>query len=306
MYKIFIDGQEGTTGLKIFDRFRKRDNFEILKIEDEDRKNIEKRLEYINKADITFLCLPDEAALEIAALAPEESRIIDTSTAHRTDSEWVYGMPELNIKQRDLIRRANRVASPGCHATGFILSVKPLIDYRIVAKAYNFSCISITGYSGGGKKLIKKYEQNKFPAPMQYAAEQRHKHLPEMQKMTGIYHYPIFNPIVANYYSGMQVIVPLEARFLSNFSRVENLTEVYKKAYGGNPMIEVLDGPPEELSLIPSDYMAGSNKLLLWVSGNMERVCVNTLYDNLGKGASGAAVQCMNIMLGLPENEGLV
>lgn len=306
MYKIFIDGQEGTTGLKIFERFKDRNDFEILKIDDRDRKNLDKRLEYIEKADITFLCLPDDAAKEIAKLAPENAKIIDTSTAHRTDDKWVYGMPELEADARAKIRNAFRVASPGCHATGFILSLRPLTDNGIVPKDHAFSCTSITGYSGGGKRLIKKYHEGNFTAPQQYAQGQMHKHLPEMKKMAKIDRYPIFTPVVANYYSGMQVIVPLEKTIMKEAIGIKGLTEIYKDRYSDSKMIEVLEMSPEVMDMIPSDYMSGSNRLMLWVSGNDERFCINTLYDNLGKGASGAAVQCMNIMLGISEEEGLL
>ncbi len=317
MYKVFIDGKEGTTGLKIFERFAKRPEIKVLTLEDEDRKKIDKRLECIKKSDVTFLCLPDSASVELVEAAPSNVRIIDTSTAHRTHEDWVYGMPELSREQRELIRGADRVAVPGCHATGFILSVRPLIERGIVSDEYSFSCTSVTGYSGGGKKMIAEYEGQNVTTNV-YATGQEHKHLPEMVKMTGIKKPPIFMPIVGNFFSGMHVMVPLDLSVVTienlkdagnncevDFTEKDEkfllkaLTEVYKEKYKNDIMIEVLEENPGEFQRVHSDGMRGNDGVKLWVSGNSERCVVNALYDNLGKGASGAAVQCMDIMLGM-------
>ena len=228
-YKVFIDGEEGTTGLKINEYFRTRDNIELLHIDREKRKDPEERLRLIKKADVSFLCLPDAASREIAAAAPGECRILDTSTAHRTSPQWVYGMPELCESQREKIRESSRVAVPGCHATGVILLIKPLLDEGMLSEDYPFSAFSITGYSGGGKKMIAEYrnedrqtkpeKEDPLKSPRQYGITQHHKHLPEIMKATGLSALPSFIPVVADYYSGMEVIVPIKADMLKTGGR---------------------------------------------------------------------------------------
>ncbi|MDD2190480.1 MAG: N-acetyl-gamma-glutamyl-phosphate reductase [Eubacteriales bacterium] len=310
-YRIFIDGREGTTGLKIQKRLQDRDDLEILSISDNERKNLRARLEIINKADITFLCLPDDASREIAKNAGKDRRIIDTSTAHRTNNEWVYGFPELNAAQKDRIKGSNRVAVPGCHATGFISLVNPLVSLGIIKKDYPFTCHSITGYSGGGKSMIAQYESNfrnqYFDSPRQYGLTQHHKHLPEMKAMTGISHVPVFLPIVADYYSGMLATVSLHGRLIKDKKTPEELRRIYSEYYKEQIFIQVreFEEYPED-GFMPANELTETDGLELFVTGNEEQMILMARYDNLGKGASGAAIQCMNIMLGLPESKGLV
>lgn len=312
MYKIFIDGQEGTTGLKIFDRFQKRRDIEILKIENEKRKCIDHRLAKMEEADITFLCLPDEASLEIIKRAPKDARILDTSTAHRTNKDWIYGFPELNQMQRQLIKTASRVAVPGCHASGFIALVNPLIALDLAPTDYPFSCHSITGYSGGGKKMIGAYESQpdssggELDSPRQYGLSQKHKHLKEMTAITGIAYEPIFHPIVSNFYSGMVVTVPVHTRLLKKKIRPQELREAFQSYYQGNPMVKVRDAHEEPGSgFVGANHLSGANQMELFLFGNEDRITLMARFDNLGKGASGVAIQCMNLMLGLPEETGL-
>lgn len=309
-YKIFIDGQEGTTGLKIFQRFKDRQDVELLKIDASRRKDLEARLEMVSQADITFLCLPDEASKEIAEKAGRDARILDTSTAHRTNPGWVYGLPELNQDQREKIKGANRVAVPGCHATGFILLAAPLISLGIAENTYPFSCHSITGYSGGGKKMIAQYEEpvraEDLYSPRQYGMGQIHKHLPEMTTIAQLAYPPIFNPIVADYYCGMLVTLPLHTRLLAKKLKPAELHEIYRQYYSEQPMIKVMEyGLDPERGFLSANRLADSDDLQLFVYGHEERIILAARYDNLGKGASGAAVQCMNIMLDLPERKGL-
>ncbi|MEG1584833.1 MAG: N-acetyl-gamma-glutamyl-phosphate reductase [Anaerovorax sp.] len=320
LYKVFIDGQEGTTGLKIFERFEKRQDIQMLRIDGQYRKSLDHRLDMIEKADITFLCLPDAASLEIIKHAPAHARILDTSTAHRTNPDWVYGFPELQEGQRERIGKANRVAVPGCHATGFISLVKPLIAMDIAEKEYPFTCYSVTGYSGGGKKMIKDYEddfvvggrnpihgmETELSSPRQYGLTQWHKHLPEMKAMTGIAYDPVFNPIVSNYYSGMLVSVQLHTRLLKKKRNPQQLRETFQEYYHNQLLVKVrTEEETPESGFIGSNNLGGSNEMELFIVGNEERITLMSRFDNLGKGASGAAIQCMNIMLGLPEDTGL-
>jgi N-acetyl-gamma-glutamyl-phosphate reductase len=311
-YKVFIDGAEGTTGLKIHQYFQKRDDIELLKIDQEKRKDLDERLSLIKKADISFLCLPDAAAKEIAAAAPAESRILDTSTAHRTDPSWTYGMPELCSEQRDKIRNSSRVAVPGCHATGVILLIKPLLEAGLVSPDYPFCAFSLTGYSGGGKKMIAQYEsaervrgnighQDILCSPRQYGIAQMHKHLPEITAATGISSAPAFSPIVADYYSGMEVTVPIKADGVTK-ADVEKVVAGY---YRNQPLVTVRDSL-DEGGFIAAGSLSGTNRLEITVEGNDENILLVAVYDNLGKGASGAAIQNMNIMLGLDETKGLI
>lgn len=312
LYKVFIDGKEGTTGLKIFERFEKRPDIQILSIEDENRKCLDHRLDMVKMADITFLCLPDEASLEISKRASKDARILDTSTAHRTNLDWVYGFPELKEGQRGRIGSANRVAVPGCHATGFISLVKPLVALGIAEKDYPFTCHSITGYSGGGKKMIAEYEiqdgmlDSEYLAPRQYGLNQHHKHLREMKALTEIEYEPIFNPIVSNFHSGMAVSVPLHTRLLKKKMSTQQLCEVFQDYYKDQPMIQVkTESDIPKTGFLGANALEGKNKIEIFILGNEERMTLMSRFDNLGKGASGAAIQCMNIMLGLKEDLGL-
>lgn len=309
-YKIFIDGKEGTTGLKIYERFAGREDLEILQLDDEKRKNIDSRLEKIYEADISFLCLPDVAAKEIIEKAPEDAKILDTSTAHRTNPQWVYGFPELDHGQREKIKNAKRVSVPGCHATGFISLVNPLIALGIADVDYPFTCHSITGYSGGGKKMIGEYKNIdralEFSSPRQYGLTQKHKHLNEMTTLAGIAYKPVFNPIVADYYSGMEVTVPLHNRLLNGVGSAQDIHNKMKEYYAGSKFIKVMEfGKEPESGFLGANKMSDKDSLQLYVFGHEEQTVLVALFDNLGKGASGAAVQCMNIMLGMPEDTGL-
>lgn len=310
MAKVFIDGQEGTTGLKIVERLKKRPDIQILHIDQEKRKDPEARLKKIKEADITFLCLPDTASREIAEMAPKECRILDASTAHRTNPDWAYGFPELTVGQRQRIRESNRVAVPGCHASGFIALVKPLMEKGIISEEQVLSCTSLTGYSGGGKKMIAEYEEDtdkKLRAPRIYGLSQEHKHLPEMMKISGLKKAPLFFPIVSSYYSGMVTTISLSGEEAKREITPEILKELYQRFYTGQPLIRVLEDLPEqEGSMIAGDRLSGRDDMEILVTGNSERMAVSASFDNLGKGASGAAIQCMNIMLGLEETLGLV
>lgn len=307
-YKVFIDGGHGTTGLKIHERLDQRDDIEILRIDEAHRKDLDARIEMTKQADISILCLPDAASQELAQAAPPDVRLIDTSTAHRTNPDWVYGMPELAPGQREKIRNAARVANPGCHATGFILLVRPLVDAGILPPDYPLDAFCITGYSGGGKKMIQNHEKADREAylssPGQYGLTQKHKHLPEMVMMTGISQAPAFSPVVGDFYSGMVMTVPLHTGMLHGSPGPEEIRQVYRERYGGEKLIRVMDKDPED-GFIHSNVMAGSDEFQIFVTGNEERVLLLSRFDNLGKGASGQAVQNMNIMLGIEETKGV-
>ena len=303
-FKVFVDGGEGTTGLKIHEYFARRDDIEVLSIDSDKRKDLEERVSLISQADVSFLCLPDSAAREIAAAAPKDARILDTSTAHRTSEEWVYGMPEISASRRNEIRDGSRVAVPGCHATGVIMLIKPLIEYGLVSRDYSFAAASLTGYSGGGKKMIAQYEaggDKALESPRQYGITQSHKHLPEIMAETGISNAPAFMPIVANYFSGIEVTVPIQG---CRATCSETL-DAFKEFYKGQKLVSVADSL-DEGGFIAANRMAGTNRLEITVAGNDENMLLIATYDNLGKGASGAAVQNMNIMLGIDEEKGLV
>ena len=297
--RIYIDGREGTTGLQIYDRLAARDDIELLLIDGDKRKDRSERAKLLNAADLVFLCLPDDAAREAVSLvANENTRIIDCSTAHRTSPGWVYGFPELR-GQREKIVSARRVANPGCHATGFISIVRPLVELGMLPAGAELSCFSFTGYSGGGKKMIAQYEREKGEAlysPRIYGLNQAHKHLPEMQKVCGLTVAPVFCPIVDDYYKGMATGVPL-------FFGREKLDAALREYYQGSAVVRV--AVDWEETMIAANALAGSDRLVLTAQGNGERAVVTALFDNLGKGASGAAVQNMNLMLGLEETKGL-
>jgi len=314
MTKIFIDGKEGTTGLKIFERFADRRDVTVLQIPEAQRKDPAARREYINKSDITFLCLPDAAAREAAAMVESPHvTLIDASTAHRTNPAWSYGFPELSPAHRKGVEEGRRIAVPGCHASGFLSLVYPLRALCLLPADYPLCCYSLTGYSGGGKKMIAEYEAaDRSPlldAPRQYGISQQHKHLPEMQAVASLASPPIFAPIVADFPQGMEVSVPLYTKLLQGAPSAAAIHEALTEYYRGQPMIEVLPfagGEAFASGLVSASQYAGSCKMRILVAGNDERVLLVSLFDNLGKGASGAAVQCMNISLGLDETTGLL
>lgn len=308
-YKIFVDGAVGTTGLRIHERLANQTDIELLTLPEAQRKDVSARLEMIAKADLTFLCLPDEASKEIVSLAPSSARICDTSTAFRTDPNWIYGFAELS-GQFNQIKNASRVAVPGCHATGFIALIRPLIEQGILPADYPLSCHSLTGYSGGGKSMIAEYEdQNraeKYNAPRVYGVALKHKHLPEMQALTGSAQPPIFTPVVADYYSGMLVTVPVPLSALQAVESGEKIAVCLAKYYQDSKLIRVhpFATMPED-GMLAANGLSGKDNLEIFVYGNETQLLLVARFDNLGKGASGAAVQCMNIMLGRKETAGL-
>ena len=310
--KIYIDGQEGTTGLRIFERFSGRDDIEILTIDPALRKDADERKKLINASDITFLCLPDAAAKEAVSLVENENvRIIDASTAHRVNPDWAYGFPELSAAHREAIANGKRIANPGCHATGFVSLVHPLVAAGVLPADALLTCFSLTGYSGGGKKMIAQYgDENRdiaLDSPRIYGLTHQHKHLPEMQKVCGLANAPLFTPIVADYYAGMLVSVPLMASQLKDVSSLAQLHECYADSYAGQKMVKVMpvSAQADVGGFLASNGCAGWDGLEIYVTGNDERMMVYARFDNLGKGASGAAVQSMNIMLGCDEATGL-
>ena len=308
-YNVFIDGKNGTTGLKIREYLAPREDINIIDIDEDKRKDMDEKLRKIKEADVSLLCLPDNASVETAAAAPSDARIIDTSTAHRTNDDWVYGMPELCPGQREKIRNSARVANPGCHATGFILLVRPLVEAGIIPADYPLAAFSVTGYSGGGKKMIANHEKEDrdsfLVSPGQYGLTQDHKHRREMVKAAGVSAEPSFCPVVGDFYAGMAVTVPLQSRCLPGGPGIDEIRNVYNNYYAGEKLIEVAGGDPDD-GFIHADILAGSNKYQIFVSGNDERPLLISRFDNLGKGASGAAVQNMNIMLGIEETKGLI
>ena len=305
MTKVFIDGSAGTTGLRIADRLAQRQDIELLKLTEELRKDPAARRDALYSADIAFLCLPDQAAMEAVALAEgSKVKIIDTSTAHRTNDGWVYGFPELS-GQREKIAASSRIANPGCHASGFVALVAPLVQAGILRADARLSCFSLTGYSGGGKKMIAEYESpDRNPllkGPRQYALTQQHKHLKEMVKLCGLESTPIFCPIVADFYSGMEVSVPLFAQDIKGSAA--DIRSLYK-AYYAQGLVRYDDTPDPDGMLSAAAY-SGADDMQVSVTGNEDRIVLTARYDNLGKGASGAAIQNMNILLGLEEATGL-
>ncbi len=301
MKKIFIDGSAGTTGLQIHERLRCRTDIQLLTIDEDKRKDNDARREIFNEADIIFLCLPDAAAIEAVSLVENKnSVVIDTSTAHRVADGWAYGLPELNGK-REIIKSAKRIANPGCHASGFIALVAPLVENKIISPDEKLTCFSITGYSGGGKKMIADYENHErnflFDAPRQYGLTQNHKHIPEMMKICGLNAAPIFCPVVADYYSGMEVTVALHD------NDIENIKETYKNYYTDG--VIYFSDVNDENGFLSAGKFSGRDDMAISVFGNDERILLTARFDNLGKGASGAAVQNMNLVMGINEFEGL-
>jgi len=304
--KVFIDGSAGTTGLRIHERLANRKGLELITLPDGVRKDTGARKWAINSADVVFLCLPDGAAKEAVALCENSGTvIIDTSTAHRTDPGWCYGFPELP-SAREAIAASRLIANPGCHASGFVALIAPLVQAGIVPKNGSLSCFSLTGYSGGGKKMIEQYEAPDrsvlLKAPRQYGLSQTHKHLPEMKLISGMENAPLFCPIVADFYSGMEVTVPLFAKDISGSP--EDIKSVYRSIYTGK-LVHFQEGCDEE-GFLSANAMSGRDDMQISVSGNGERILLTARFDNLGKGASGAAIQNMNLVLGVDEATELV
>ncbi|HOJ47422.1 MAG TPA: N-acetyl-gamma-glutamyl-phosphate reductase [Bacillota bacterium] len=312
MTKVFIDGSAGTTGLRIADRLAERKDISLLTLPENLRKDTDARRQMINSSDITFLCLPDDAAREAVRLCENEhTKIIDASTAHRTEAGWRYGLPELSPAHREAVRNGKRVAVPGCHASGFCVLVYPLVQKGILPADYPIAAHSVTGYSGGGKSMIADYSAENRPkgldSPGQYALNANHKHLKEMTAVCGLKQKPLFNPIVADFYSGMVVSVPLYVSYLNGFGGIKELHEFFCEYYKDEKLITVLPFHEKgtESGFLYANELAGKDSMQIIVCGNDERALVAARFDNLGKGASGAAVQCMNIMLGIEETTGL-
>ena len=306
--KIFIDGKAGTTGLRIYERLEAREDIEIILLSDDERKDPAARKKALNSCDIAFLCLPDDAARESVSMIENENvTVIDTSTAHRTLEGWCYGFPELSDELAEKIKSAKRIAVPGCHASGFIALVKPLIDAGFIDANELLTCHSITGYSGGGKKMIADYESEQRDAlldsPRQYAIAQQHKHLKEMKAITGLENAPIFCPIVSDFYSGMMVTVPLFASQLKDGKTAADIKKLYADKY--NTELLSYKETVDEAGFVAATTYSGKDTMTVSVAGNEERILLIALYDNLGKGASGAAVECMNIALGADKTQGL-
>ena len=308
MAKVFIDGSAGTTGLRIVERLSNRSDIELLTLSEETRKDISARKRALNSCDAAFLCLPDAAAVEAVSLVENpDVKLLDTSTAHRTAQGWAYGFPELGEKFLDKIKNGNRIAVPGCHASGFIALVYPLIEAGIIPKNAMLTCHSITGYSGGGKKMIAQYEDKNrdeaLSSPRQYGLTQQHKHLKEMVAVTGIENAPVFCPIVSDFYSGMCVTVPVFAKELCDGKTVNDIKEVYKSKYSDG-LVRYKEEIGED-GFICSNALSFKDNMEIFVQGNEERILLIARYDNLGKGASGAAVECLNILLGRDRTTGL-
>ncbi len=306
--KIFIDGKEGTTGLRIFERLASRDDVEIMTLSEDKRKDTQARKQALNSCDIAFLCLPDAAAIEAVSLIDNpDVKVIDASTAHRTLPEWAYGFPELSPAHLEKIKSSKRVAVPGCHASGFIALIYPLIAAGILPENALLSCNSITGYSGGGKKMIAQYENISreiyHNSPRQYGLTQEHKHLKEMKAITGINNPPLFSPIVADYYSGMAVTVPLFKENLCEGKTVEDIISVYKNTYNTD-FVKYTEDMGDD-AMFCAEKMSGKDGMEIFVKGNESRILLLARYDNLGKGASGAAIECMNILMGIDPKTGL-
>lgn len=311
--KVYIDGQEGTTGLKILERFEGRNDIELLKIDGEKRKDPAERKRLINSADFVFLCLPDAAAREAVSFVENNRvRIIDASTAHRTDPGWAYGFPELSPEHREKIRNSKRVANPGCYASGFISICYPLVKAGVLPQFYPVFAYATSGYSGAGKKAIAAYESEDKPeellSPRQYALDMNHKHLPEMQKISGLAYKPMFNPIVDNYYSGMVVSIPLQGRLLQKRFTPEQIRDVLYDNYKDSNFVEVKPAGSECVpdGFLTSNGLSGTNRMEIYVFGDNDQMLLCSRLDNLGKGASGTAVQCLNIMMGIDETTGLI
>jgi len=312
VFKVFVDGQEGTTGLRLLDYLSGRSDVELLRIADDKRKDPQERARFLNASDVSFLCLPDVASREAVSLVTNPNTcVIDASTAFRTTDSWAYGLPELNRGQREKVRASKRIAVPGCHASAFVLAVRPLVEAGLMPADYPISAFSLTGYSGGGKKMIAEFEAGGNPrldSPRPYALSLEHKHLPEMRVQAGLAQAPIFNPIVGNFLKGLAVTVPVFPALLSRKADAEAILDIYRKHYEGEQFVRVhpfnsdanLDG-----GFFDVQASNDTNRVDLFVFGNGERLNLVARLDNLGKGAAGAAVQCMNVHVGADEATGL-
>lgn len=304
MISVFIDGSAGTTGLRISERLSGRKDLSLIHLDEAHRKDPKAREEALNAAQVAFLCLPDDAAREAVSLVHGDTVIIDTSTAHRTAPGWVYGFPELPGQQEKIVH-AKRIANPGCHASGFIALVAPLVQAGLLKAGAALTCFSLTGYSGGGKKMIAEYENPHrdlaYQSPRQYGLTQQHKHLKEMIHICGLDTAPVFCPIVADFYSGMEVTVPVFRKDL--LGTAEDIRQLYAEVYH-TPVVH-FESFPEDLAMLPANQMAGRDDMVIRVAGNEDRILLTACFDNLGKGASGAAIQNMNIVLGLDQTLGL-
>jgi N-acetyl-gamma-glutamyl-phosphate reductase len=310
---IFIDGQHGTTGLKIQERLKTRTDISLVEIPIEKKKDIAEKKKYLNESDIVFLCLPDDAARESVAMISNPSVcVIDGSTAHRTAEGWVYGLPELCKTQRDLIRSSNRICVPGCHATGFVLLLYPLIASGIVSRDYPISAFSISGYSGGGRSMIAQYQvpdlSDDMKNPRPYALKLSHKHVPEMQKIPGLSFPPVFFPTVANFYNGEVISIPFFKRLLNKKMTAKELSTFYQEYYQGEQFVKIMPYPTDAVvnnGFLTLTQCNETNRVELFVFGDEEKMVLTARFDNLGKGSSGAAVQNMNIKIGAKEESGL-
>ena len=308
MKRIFIDGSAGTTGLRLRERLSSRSDIELVTLEGEARKDAGARKRMLNEGcDVAFLCLPDDASREaVAMLENPDVILLDTSTAHRTDPRFVYGFPELSPERYDAVANARRIAVPGCHAGGFIALVYPLVEAGVLSPSTRLTCFSLTGYSGGGKKMISQYEDDELDplltAPRQYGLSQKHKHLPEMMHVTGLTAAPVFCPIVGNFYSGMEVTVPLFAEDVK--ASPDEIRAIYAAKYTG-PVVRYRDGSDED-GFLSAGSMSDTDAMEISVFGNEDRMLLTARFDNLGKGASGAAVECLNLVLGADPTTGLV
>lgn len=309
MKKVFIDGKAGTTGLRIYERLADRNDVSLILLSDEERKDTEARKKALNSCDIAFLCLPDDAAREAVSLIENpDVVVIDASTAHRTEAGWSYGFPELSPEAADNVKNSKRIANPGCHASGFIALVYPLIEAGILSSDVLLTCHSITGYSGGGKKMIADYDAQSrdelLDFPRQYGITQNHKHLKEMKYITGLDNAPVFSPIVSDFYSGMEVTVPLFAQNLNSGYTLEDVKNALRKKYNGE-IVKYVESA-DDGGFLSAGVLTGKDSMIVTVCGNEERFILVALYDNLGKGASGAAVECMNMVMGEKPEKGLV
>lgn len=309
MTKIFIDGKDGTTGLKIYSRFENRNDIELLLIDEDKRKDPKERAKFINNADVTFLCLPDEASRQAVTLVENPNvKILDTSTAHRTNPDWAYGFPELSKEFRHKIETSNRIAVPGCYASGFNALVYPLVSSGLIDADDAVVCYAMSGYTGAGKKGIAQYESDErdeeLDSPRQYALTQQHKHLKEMAAVSGLNNLPFFAPHICPYPCGMVVSVPIFTRMLKKSASMADIQEMFAEHYSGSTVVKVRPLGYTQ-GMIASNTFAGRDDMEIEVNGNDERVLLTARFDNLGKGASGAAIQCLNIALGIDETTGL-
>jgi len=310
MIKVFIDGQAGTTGLRIKERLSEREDIELLKIDSSKRKDTAEIKKFINESDVTFLCLPDDAAKEaVTLLENNRTKIIDASTAHRTDPNWAYGFAELGRDFKERIISNQLIANPGCYASGFNSIAAPLVRHGVIAPDYPLTCFAVSGYSGGGNKAIAQYEDAErdpeLDSPRQYALTQNHKHLKEMQAVSGLSRTPVFCPMICDYKCGMVVSLPLFADMLNKKYTMQNIRDILAEHYNGCDFVKVREIGYTQ-NMIGANNFEGRDDMEIEISGNDERIVITSRFDNLGKGASGAAIQCMNLAMGTDEKKGLV